>query len=171
MDRLFGLWSTFETRRYRNNQPTWALFIDLVKAFDTAHIISRSTIIRLFELLRWYVALPKLVDAVKQIYWDMMIKVELKVGKKTLSLIDYTIGVQQGDIMMMAPVLFQFLMQAIAATLWKKVDCKGTWYAQHCHFAKKKDRKLPGKCFGNNHSLREYYSSTLYISCKCTLWQ
>jgi hypothetical protein len=113
LDGLAVLRTALETRRY-HGQGTWTLFVDLVKAFDTAnHQL-------LFALLRKYGAPEKLVRAVETLYTDVSVKIQ--VGKEKRS-IPYTIGVQQGD--NMAPVLFVFLMQAFAETLEKK--WKGEW--------------------------------------------
>jgi exonuclease III len=107
-DGLFVLRSALSTRRY-HNQPTWTLFVDLVKAFDTAnHQL-------LFEILRRYGVPPKVVKAVETLYTDVTVKLQMGKAKRT---IPYTIGVQQGD--NMAPILFVFLMQAFAESLEEK---------------------------------------------------
>jgi hypothetical protein len=107
-DGTFVLRSALSTRRY-HNLPTWALFVDLVKAFDTVnHEL-------LFQLLARYGVPANLVNAVRRMYNN--VRVKLQVGKEKM-FVPYTIGVQQGD--NMAPVLFVFLMQAFAETLEKK---------------------------------------------------
>jgi hypothetical protein len=108
LDGLAILRTALETRRY-HGQGTWALFVDLVKAFDTAdHQL-------LFGLLRKYGAPEKIVRAVETLYTNVSVKIQ--VGKEKRQ-IPYTIGVQQGN--NMAPVLFVFLMQAFAETLVQK---------------------------------------------------
>jgi hypothetical protein len=108
LDGLFTLRTALTTRRY-HNQPTWALFIDLVKAFDTVHHEL------LFQLLGRYGVPPQLVNAVQIMYKNMY--VNLTIGTEERA-IPYTIGVQQGD--NMAPVLFLFPMQAFAEILEQK---------------------------------------------------
>jgi len=80
------------------------LFVDLIKAFDTAnHDL-------LFALLGKYGAPPLLVDAVHCLHKDF--HMEFKIAKDNQCQIPYTVGVRQGD--NMAPVLFLFLLQAFA---------------------------------------------------------
>ena len=107
-DGLFTLRTALSTRRY-HNQPTWALFVDLVKAFDTAHHEL------LFNLLERYGAPKELVKAIRLMYDHMHVK--LTIGKEERN-IPYTIGVQQGD--NMAPILFLFIMQAFSEILERK---------------------------------------------------
>ena len=107
-DGLYTLRSVLTTRRY-HNQPTWALFVDLVKAFDTVnHEL-------LFKLLERYGVPKDVASVVKRMYEGMLVK--LKVGKEERC-IPYTVGVQQGD--NMAPLLFLFPMQAFGEILEKK---------------------------------------------------
>lgn len=98
------------TCRY-HNQETYALFVDLVKAFDT---INHKLMI---ALLKRYGAPDSLANAIEQLYKDMSVK--LTVEKKTAH-IPYTVGVQQGD--SMVPILFLFVMQALSETMENKWD-------------------------------------------------
>jgi hypothetical protein len=108
LDGLYTLWTALTTRRY-HNQPTWALFVDLVKAFDTAnHEL-------LFKLLERYGVPKDVARVVKRMYEGMFVK--LKVGKEERC-ISYTVGIQQSD--NMAPLLFFFPMQAFGEILEKK---------------------------------------------------
>ena len=84
------------------------MFVDLVKAFDTAnHEL-------LFRLLEKYGAPKELIEVIRLLYENL--EVELRVDGEKVQ-IPYSIGVKQGD--NMAPVLFLFLMQAMAEVLAK----------------------------------------------------
>jgi hypothetical protein len=78
--------------------------VDLVKATADHQL--------LFGLLRKYGAPDKLVRAVKTLYTNE--SVNIQVGKEKFQIL-HTIGIQQGD--NMAPVLFVFLIKAFAETL------------------------------------------------------
>lgn len=94
---------------------SYVLFVDLIKAFDTAnHEL-------LFQLLEKYGAPPTLVDVVRRLHDEF--KLELKLGGKKKALIDYTVGVRQGD--NMAPILFLFLIQAMIETYKKDEEAEG----------------------------------------------
>ena len=83
-----------QMRRY-HNLPTWALYVDLVKALDTAnHEL-------LFKLLSKFGVPDHLIDVIRRLYHNTEIKI--KVGKEEQN-IPYSVGVKQGD--NMAPVLF-----------------------------------------------------------------
>jgi hypothetical protein len=99
-DGLFVLQSVLETRRYHNKE-TWALFVDLVNAYDT---INHKL---LFALLEQYVVPPRLAKAIQQLYTS--VNVTLQIGKEK-RFVSYTVGIQQGN--NMAPILFLFVMQA-----------------------------------------------------------
>ena len=74
------------------------LFVDLIKAFDTAnHEL-------LFTLLGKYGAPESLVDVIRRLHQDF--KLEFKLGKDKCS-IEYTVGVRQGDNMAAALFLFR----------------------------------------------------------------
>ena len=109
LDGLYTLWSALTTRRY-HNQPTWALFVNLVKAFDTVnHEL-------LFKLLEQYGVPKDVASMMKRMYESMFVK--LKVGKEERC-IPYSVGVQQGH--NMAPLLFLFSIQAFGEILEKKL--------------------------------------------------
>eukprot|EP00978_Attheya_sp_CCMP212_P041575 scaffold240147_cov43-Attheya_sp.AAC.1 len=101
--------------RRNPNFPTWALFVNLVKAFDTAnHAL-------MYRILRKYGVPPQLCNVIERLYEGA--SVNLKVGTADSRSIPYTVGVKQGDAM--APVLFLFLIQAFAETLeeeWEDAD-------------------------------------------------
>eukprot|EP00978_Attheya_sp_CCMP212_P040944 scaffold229102_cov58-Attheya_sp.AAC.1 len=101
--------------RRNHNLPTWALFVDLVKAFDTAnHAL-------MYIILKKYGVPPQLCNAIERLYKGA--SVNLKVGTADSRSIPYTVGVKQGNAM--APVLFLFLIQAFAETLeeeWEDAD-------------------------------------------------
>ena len=130
LDRLYTLRSALTTRRY-HNQPTWALFIDLVNAFDTVnHEL-------LFKLLERYRVQKDVASVVRKMYEGMFVK--LKVGKEERC-IPYTVGVQQGD--NMTPLLFLFPMQAFREILEKKwIDEWGIESPEYKYFQRKKQRE------------------------------
>jgi hypothetical protein len=100
---------TLETRRYHDMESR-VLFVDLIKAFDT---VNHELFFKLFEQCG---APPiELADVVRRMYTDMQVKLTIGSVER---LINYTIGVQQGD--NMAPVLFLFFMQAYSGTLEQK---------------------------------------------------
>ena len=91
----------------------YALFINLVKAFDSVnHKILYATLDKF--------GVPKnLTNTIWKMYNGCT--VHLQVGKEERE-IKYGTGVQQGD--NMAPVLFLFIMQAAYETLQKKLTCE-----------------------------------------------
>jgi hypothetical protein len=113
-DGLFVIRTMLQLRR-NHNMETWGLFVDLVKAFDTAnHDL-------LYEILEIYGVPPQLLDVIKRLYDGA--SVNLKIGEAEPRSIPYTVGVKQGDAM--APVLFLFLIQAFAETIeeeWEKAE-------------------------------------------------
>jgi hypothetical protein len=137
-DGLFVLRAALTTRRY-HNLSTWALFVDLVKAFDTVnHEL-------LFSILERYGVPPRLLDAVRRMYANVQVK--LQVGKAKRN-IPYTTGVQQGD--NMAGLLFIFCMQAFAETLeekWK--DEWGIESPQYRHMVSQRVQR--GRLLGQEH--------------------
>eukprot|EP00978_Attheya_sp_CCMP212_P015928 scaffold41313_cov53-Attheya_sp.AAC.1 len=72
--------------RRNHNLPTWALFVDLVKAFDTAnHAL-------MYRILRKYGVPPQLCNVIKRLYEGA--SVNLKVGTANSRSIPYTVGTQ-----------------------------------------------------------------------------
>ena len=101
-DGIFTLTILLHTRR-QHDQASHVVFVDLVKACDTAnHEL-------LLLVLKKYGTPPKFVDVIQQLYTDL--KVVLKLGKLKTEILQ-EVGVRQGD--NMAPVLFLFLMTAFA---------------------------------------------------------
>jgi exonuclease III len=144
-DAIFTLRSMLELRRY-HNLPTWALYVDLVKAFDTAnHEL-------LFKLLAKYGVPEHLVDVIRRLYHDSEIK--LKVGREERT-IPYSVGVKQGD--NMAPVLFLFLMQAMAEALEKEWAENDIDVPQFRHFANRQGGRLLGQGWRAKGKLLELY--------------
>ena len=122
-DGLYVIRTMLQLRR-NHNLPTWGLFVDLVKAFDTAnHDL-------LYEILHKYGVPPQLVSVIKRLYDGASVK--LKIGEADPRSIPYTVGVKQGDAM--APVLFLFLMQAFAETLedsWEEAEIEVPTFNYH----------------------------------------
>ena len=107
-DRSFTI-KTMLHLRYNHNLPTFIMFADLVKAFDTSnHKL-------MVKILDKYGSPPKLRSAIRRVYTEN--KVRLLIGKTDLS-IPFEIGVKQGD--SVAPVVFLFVVMAFAETLEKK---------------------------------------------------
>ena len=92
--------------RYNHNLPTFVMFADLVKAFDTSN---HKLIVEIFKT---YGCPPKLCSAIRRIYTDN--NVRLILGKIDIS-IPFEVDVKQGD--RVAPVLFLFIMMAFLETL------------------------------------------------------
>jgi hypothetical protein len=88
-------------KRKEHGLPTWAVFIDLVKAFDT---VSREA---LFQILAKFGMPAHFINIVIRLHTNAVIK--LKVGDVDVD-IPSTIGVRQGSCE--GPVLFLFIMQA-----------------------------------------------------------
>lgn len=85
---------------------TWALFINLVKAIDTAnHNL-------LFHILKKDGVSEVVISVIRRLYAAS--KVILQVGKELREIL-YGVGVKQGN--NMAPVLFVYLMNAFAEML------------------------------------------------------
>ena len=94
--------------RYNHNLPTFVMFADIVKAFDTSnHKL-------MVEILNKYGCPPKLCSAIRRMYTDN--NVRLIIVKIDIS-IPFEVGVKQGDII--APVLFLLIMMAFADTIEK----------------------------------------------------
>jgi hypothetical protein len=93
-------------KRKEHNLETWALFIDLVKAFDS---VSREA---LFAVLRRFGLPDHFVNVVIRLHEKAKIKV--KVGEVESEL-ESSIGVRQGSCE--GPVLFLFIMQAAMETM------------------------------------------------------
>jgi hypothetical protein len=93
-------------KRKEHNLETWALFIDLVKAFDS---VSREA---LFAVLRRFGLPDHFVNVVIRLHEKAKIKV--KVGEVECEL-ESSIGVRQGSCE--GPVLFLFIMQAAMETM------------------------------------------------------
>ncbi|KAL7535225.1 hypothetical protein ACHAWF_005092 [Thalassiosira exigua] len=104
-DGSFVLKTLLHLRR-QHNIDTYVILDDLVKAFDTTnHKL-------LIEILEKYRAPPTFCDAIKRLYENL--KVVLKIEKETAE-ISQGVGVRQSD--NLSPVLFLFLMSALAETL------------------------------------------------------
>jgi hypothetical protein len=109
-DALFAIKTALQIRK-QHGKNTWAVFVDLVKAFDTAdHQL-------LFKILKKYGIPDTLITVIEKMYNDSV--VVFKIGKEERE-VPYRIGVKQGD--NMAPVLFIYLMNAVAETLSNKWD-------------------------------------------------
>jgi hypothetical protein len=109
-DGLFSL-KTLLNAHKNHDLPLFVAFVDLVMAYDTAN---HDLFIKILDK---YGAPPKFVAAIKTMYTGL--KVVLKIDNKTWEILQ-SVRVRQGIIM--APVLFLFLMSSAAKTLeleWK----------------------------------------------------
>jgi hypothetical protein len=100
----------------KSNLPSWPLFVDLEKAFNTV----RHKL--LFELLEIYGIPEDMINVIQRLYKNVMLKLNSSSSKDTIL---YSVGIKQGDAM--APVLFIVLMQAMTETLeeeWEAADIK-----------------------------------------------
>ena len=120
--------------RRHHNLPTWALHVDLVKALDTANHEP------LFKLLLKFGVPDHLVNNIRQLHHDTEIKI--KVGKEERN-IPCSAGAKQGD--NMAPVLFLFLLQAMAEALEKEWSENEIDTPQFQHFEKMNGGRLLGQ--------------------------
>ena len=91
---------------HNHNLPSYAAFVDLVKAFDT---VNHDMMLKILER---YGAPPKLRSAISRMYQDL--KMVLKIGKIEEKM-SQKVGVRKGDCM--APILFLFLVMAFAEIL------------------------------------------------------
>ena len=101
------------TIRCHHGKETYALIINLIKAFDS---INHDL---LLKLLSRY-GMPKtLIDIIKKLYQNCSIQFQVNSEKKTAS---YNKSVQQGD--SMVPILFLFIMQAAHELIKKNLPPK-----------------------------------------------
>ena len=96
-------------KRQEHNLDTWAVYIDLVKAFDR---VPRQL---LWAAMRKFGVPEDIVNVVQRQYEGVTVEMDIE-GNKTE--IPATVGVKQGD--NLAPLLFLFAMQAALETLQPK---------------------------------------------------
>ena len=106
-DGTFTIKTLLHTR-HNHDLPTYAAFVDIVKAFDTAdHTL-------MLQILKKYGDPPKLRSSIARIYQDLNVVIKIEKTEETMS---HTVGVRQGDCM--APVIFLFMVMAFSKTLEK----------------------------------------------------
>ena len=111
--------------RRQHGLESYAIFVDLVKAFDTVnHQL-------LCQILSKY-GLPPLVEIVRKLYNNCTVKRKVR---SRFTEIEYTTGVHQGD--NMSSVLFLFVMQAFLETLQLQTPS-----IQFAHFPSNKNKNL-----------------------------
>jgi hypothetical protein len=103
-EALHSLRTILMTRRH-HGLPTYALFIDLIKSFDS---INHEA---LYLTLQRMGIPEKMIQIIKKMYTDCTIQLTVGKEKRTVA---YETGVQQGD--NMAAILFLFIMQAVVET-------------------------------------------------------
>jgi hypothetical protein len=104
-DAMFTLKNALQTLR-EHHQETFVVFVDLVKVYGT---INQEL---LWEILELYGVPPTLITVLKKLYQNVTIHLDIencKICMKSMS------GVKQGD--NLGPILFIFVMQAVASTL------------------------------------------------------
>ena len=107
-DATFAVKSAIQTL-HEHGQPVYALFVDLVKAFDS---VNREL---LWEILSKYGIPKKTIEVLKKLHTN--VTYQFKMGKK-LTKIKGKVGVKQGD--NLGPILFIIMVNAVAETLNKK---------------------------------------------------
>jgi hypothetical protein len=103
--------------RKQHRVNTWAIFVDLVKAFDT---VDHSLV---FEILKKYGIPETLIKVIAKMYKDSTVIFK---SEQEMREIPYEIGVKQGD--NMAPILFIYLMNVFAKNLSEKWTFKKLEY-------------------------------------------
>ena len=116
-DVQFIIKNALQTKR-AHGLSTYILFVDLVKAFDTAN---RDLI---YTILAKYGALAELISAIERLHTHFHL--EFKLDKKNKCLIENSIGVKQGD--NVAGVLFLLMIQAVAQMWKKKLTHEQRWH-------------------------------------------
>ena len=106
-DGTFTIKKLLHLRR-NHNLPTWVAFSNLVKDFDT----SKHQL--MVMILAKYGCPPNLCGTITRMYKDSVVK--LVIGEFEMK-IDFKVCVKQGD--SVAPVLFLFIVMALAETLEK----------------------------------------------------
>jgi len=107
-DATFALKSALQTLK-EHGQSAYVLFVDLVKAFDSAN---REL---LWQILAIYGVPPPTIEVIKKLHSD--VTYQMKVGESLVEIAS-TVGVKQGD--NLGPILFIILVNAVAETLKKK---------------------------------------------------
>ena len=92
--------------RHQHNLETHVMFVDLVKAYDTANHKM------LIDILQRYGAPEKFTNAIERLYANL--KVKIRIGKEEEE-ISQTVGVRQGD--PLSPVIFLFIISAVSEVL------------------------------------------------------
>ena len=90
-------------KRKEHGLGTWAVFVDLVKAFDS---VPREA---LFNVLQKFGIPPKMCRIITSLHSDLVVKIQA--GDEDI-VIDSTSGVKQGCTL--APILFSVYIQACA---------------------------------------------------------
>jgi hypothetical protein len=110
-DGIFSALLTLQKRK-EHNCESWALFVDLVKAFDS---VSREA---LFMILRRFGLPDHFVNILIRLHSGSVMK--FKMGEIQRS-IECNCGVRQGSVE--GPILFSFVMQAVMETMVWPDEC------------------------------------------------
>ena len=102
VDGIFSLKLALQKRK-EHGLGTWAVFVDLVKAFDS---VPREA---LFNVLQKFGIPPKMCRIITSLHSDLVVKIQA--GDEDI-VIDSTSGVKQGCTL--APILFSVYIQACA---------------------------------------------------------
>ena len=132
----------FLQKRREHGLPSWVVFVDLEKAFDT---VSREA---LWKVLHKFGLPDHLINLIIALHTDFSIKI--RSGLRDIQL-PYTTGVKQGD--SLAPVLFNIYFQACIEVL----DCR--WNAERPFFCHRDDSTLTGRDRCTPGTLSTFYRS------------
>jgi hypothetical protein len=128
------------TRRHHGKE-TYALFIDIVKAFDSVNHKA------LYAILGKFGIPEELIKIIKKKKMYTGCSVQIKVGKEKRE-IEYTSGVQQGD--NMAGILFLFVIQAATET-YVPIQMPEEESIEFRYFKiQREEKKQRGKLVGQN---------------------
>jgi hypothetical protein len=123
-DATFSMKSALQTLK-EHGHSTYVLFVDLVKAFDTAN---RAL---LWKILEIYGVPTNTIRVIEKLHTN--VSYQLNIGDHK-TMIPSTVGVKQGD--NLGPILFIILMNAVAETLNKKWDFATPDFRRHSNRGK-----------------------------------
>ena len=143
-DGIFSLKLALQKRR-EHGLGTWAVFVDLVKAFDS---VPRET---LYRVLKKFGIPPKMKRIIVNLHSDLIVKIQS--GDSDVEIAS-TGGVKQGCTM--APVLFLIYMQAAIEVINPQADCRKLQYKtreDHLFAGRTLRTRKDVKCFEVSSSL------------------
>ena len=144
-DGVFSLRLALQKRK-EHGQATWAVFVDLIKAFDT---VPRDMLLEVLAKL----GVPKgLRDLISPLIVEQKVKIDVA---GTEVIINATIGVKQGD--SLSPVLFIMYMQAVMEVV------NDAWAVAKPAFRTKNDDVTHGRKWNAKRGVDDFtYNFSLY---------